>query len=137
MHLIPLTRRAVRRTALLPLFGLLGLFLALPTYAEQPGLSHGRLATPAGVSPRSVEFGLRYADEFSYLGLRLNRRIGDRTTAIVDVGSTRFDGQSPATTVGIGAFYYWGPLSESPRPLRTRPPPRPPRPTCWTRSPAR
>ncbi|MEM9601700.1 MAG: hypothetical protein AAGA11_02450 [Pseudomonadota bacterium] len=89
----------------------LGALATLPVRAEQPGLTHGRLATSAAISPRSVELGARYARDFSYLGARYNARVSDRTTAFIDLGSTRFDGASPAKTVGAGAYYYWGPIN--------------------------
>ncbi len=79
--------------------------------AEQPGLSHGRMATPAAMSPSSVEFGTRYASDFSYLGVRFNTRLRLRTSAFFDLGATRFDGQSPAKTAGGGLYYYWGPVN--------------------------
>ncbi|MEM7375880.1 MAG: hypothetical protein AAF460_00090 [Pseudomonadota bacterium] len=102
---------AVYRPILCACLLLLGTLATPPVRGEQPGLTHGRLATSASISPRSVEFGARYASDFSYLGGRYNARVSDRTTAFIDLGSTRFDGQSPAKTVGAGAYYYWGPIS--------------------------
>lgn len=100
-----LARRLISATALL------SILFATQGAAEQPGLSHGRLATPAAMSVSSAEFGLRRSDEFSYLGLRYNTRSGDRSSYFFDLGSTRFDRQSSAETVGAGAYYYWGPVA--------------------------
>ncbi len=100
----------LKRVALTAATSLLLVFQS--AHAEQPGLSHGRLATPAAAAPKSVELGTRFSSDFTYLGLRLNGRFGTRGSAFLDLGSTRFDGQSPAKTAGAGVYYYWGPVND-------------------------
>lgn len=101
-----------KRVSLISLAGVSALFVCSTANAEVASLLNGRSANLQNAEDVSAEAGFAVADDYQYIGARVNYKIAPNMVAFGDIGQTEsFD--ADGITFGGGLFYQVDGLSEN------------------------